>query len=152
MPNYTYGYFLIKKKVTVLAGTIEAKTDGYYYIKLRLEKALLLDKKVRDAVNLLVENDLTEKQKAATRELEKNFRCAATKGLVAHIRFTLVNDKTEADVYPKWGNRYDTSLTYDRSLTLIQVQTNLLSLTFSPGDPKYVYKIDPESFYPKAEY
>jgi hypothetical protein len=101
---------------------------------------------VRQQVGFLKLSEIPEADRTITIDREKQFSCASSKGLVGHVGFTLVHVGGDDTLDPKWGEEYNTSLTFCTSVNQIEMKIALLQYTFSRVGESYTYKIDPRSW------
>ena len=138
MPNYTYGYYYFKRRVTIKNNG--DKIEGYFYVGLRLNTLHMETQAIRNALGFQKQSEIVGADRGVTIDVEKTFHCAASKGLVGHLAFTL-EPQNPAQVSPKWGNLFETSLTFLRTQGVDNVKTFLYGHAFPPPGGGDAYRV-----------
>lgn len=144
--NYQYAYYYFPKYVVVQFGKKTSK--GYYYVQMRLDVKFMNEPAIRQITGFRLFEEIPPEDKGVTIENEKTFHCAASKGLVGHVAFSLKPANPSELPDPQWGSLYNTRLSYVKDQTFGTFKDKLIAYSFTSPVTKGLYQVIPESVKP----
>lgn len=141
--NYQFDYYYFPKYLNIQMG--EKIVKGYYYVQLRLDTKFMDEEGIRALTGFLLYEEIPKDDFGVSIESEKTFHCVATKGLAAHVGFTLIPVEPRAVPDPQWNSAYNTRLTFVRNQSFDDFKTKLCAYIFISPVAKEQYRADPKS-------